>query len=1077
MRHSSLAILVSLLALSAVSAPVGQGASSAPALDDKPMSFHNRLLLNRLAVSGHTRVEIMLALREGSTEDALARVMRLGGQMRRSEPDVDYVRVEVPIDRVVELVADATVEAYQIASLASAGWYPSAHSQSRAEIERRGEGLPVARVRAERQATLPPLTPEEARGSGYTADDDAGVGRWYREHPTFDGRGVTIAFLETALVEFGHPVLQVARTLDGAEIPKIVGVFNTLGPDEPDATLVDLDKHIQTTQTWHRVGNRTYTLPGPGSYAFGIFSLPVASNLIQPFAVIRNEATGEVRVDTDSDTDFRDESALVDVNTRMDVKQLRITHPRAVDLAFVFAAGRRPNQVHLYTAARHGHPTMAVSVATGHATEHGLASGVAPGARALVVRFTAIQPRFHTLIEGYLDTARRSDVDILCDSTGMWPVPDTAQEFASLFFRRLIARYGKPIFHAAGNGLRYVNNVSGVGDVFSVGGSIGPATFASLYGGPLRQPVVHRHSASGPSIDGAIKPDFLAPENRINAGVWIEDGYVAIPKNAPERYLPAGYEISCCTSSASPYAAGLAALLLSAAKQTGTAYSVESLGRALRVGAQFLPEWASYHQGNGVLEVNAAWRELTRSIDVPRITVTANVVHPLFPYAAPGTTAAGLFEQHGWTTGARGKRTFRFTRESGPRAATRYPLSWTGNDGTFSAPASIKLPLGAPTALEVNIDVSAPGAHSAILNVHDPATNAIVFRTQATIVAAESFDRKTGEVRLTGSIPMMGGREHFVQVPNGVTAMSVELEVVRGTVGATILTPDGLFHSYFDHVRPLGGQTFPRGRYTFLQPSPAAGIWSVNLENTSALHEADLTLVSTEDAEYLITIRILGASIAPQPAGASGVDAAITNHLGRLREPVLGLSRGTMRTHNAASLPTGLPNLFDIDVPSDASALRLNLRATAPDGAALELYLYDCTSGECFLWDFTLPAVRARTMIVRSPAAGRWVAAVNSAPSPTRSVRFSLEEIVATGSTQRVPLQPGLTAQSVTRTERLNVDALSPASAMHNEILLCELFDEAAARDAVSYPWEIHEGVVSLATRPVAIGAAVLHPE
>jgi hypothetical protein len=1059
------------LAMSAWTAPAGFAPATMP--DGPVMSFHNRVLLNRLAVGGHHTAQVMLAVRPGRFQEMLARIANARGQVRRSEPDVDYIRADVPLVRLVDIATDAAVEAYQIASLASPSWYPSAHPQSRAELERNAEVVPVVRASTEPRSKLPVLSPETARGNGYTADEDAGVGRWRAEHPTFDGRGVTIAFLETALVEFGHPAVQVAKAIDGTEVPKIVGVLNTLGPDEADDTRVDLNVHIRTTQTWHAVGNRTYILPRAGAYTFGILWLPVAGELVQRFAVLRNEDTGDVRIDTDSDADLSDEQPLVDVNTRIDVRHLRVSHPRPADLAFVFGAGSRPDRVHFYTA-RSGHHTMSVSVATGNATPDGLAFGVAPGARALVVRYFASNPQFHTMIEGYLDTARRPDVDILCDSTGIATVPDATGEFAGLFFRRLVARYGKPIFHSAGNARRFLSNVSAVGDVFTVGGALGSATFASLYGGgTLPRATVHPSSAAGPAIDGALKPDFLAPENRISAGIWIDDGHVPLPKNAPTAHLPAGYEISCCTSASSPYAAGLAALILSAAKQAGVPYSVESLGSALRLSAQFLPDWPAHQQGNGVLDVNAAWRALQDVRVTPRIVAMGDATHALTPYVAHRKVGVGLFEQHGWVAGARGRRTLRFRRESGAAAPIKYRISWTGNDGTFAAPPTITLPLHTVSTAQVAIAVRASGAHSAILNLHDPHTDAVVFRTQATVIATEPFDAKTHATRFAGSIPLMHGRELFIRVPESTAAMSVELEVLQGSLGATLLTPDGLYRSYFDHVQPLSGRTFTKGRYSFVWPVPAAGTWSINLGNVSATQERNPALVSTESATYAITVRLLGASLDLRRASSMDIEATMTNRLGALREPILEVSRGTLRSHNGTALPTGLPNTFEINVPNGASTLRVNLRATSSDEPSLELYLYDCTSGECFLWDFTLPAVREHTTVVRSPLPGRWVAAVNAAPYPTKAVQFSLEEIIAGSATRYQAANLASAASPRWSITVKNAHQVPPTGAELGEILLFELFDAAAAREAVTYPWENRKGLFSLADRLVAVGAAV----
>src|SRR5206468_11296079 len=109
-------------------------------------------------------------------------------------------------------------------------------------------------------------------------------------------------------------------------------------------------------------------------------------------------------------------------------------------------------------------------------------------------------------------------------------------------------------------------------------------------GGTLDHLIIDPVGGAGPSVDGALKPDFLAPTHRIAADLPWNTASDPLPKNAPAARLPPGYMISCCTSATSPYAAGVAALLISAAKQEHVPYTLESLGRALRMGARFLPD-------------------------------------------------------------------------------------------------------------------------------------------------------------------------------------------------------------------------------------------------------------------------------------------------------------------------------------------------------------------------------------------------------------------------------------------------------------------------------------------------------
>jgi hypothetical protein len=1041
----------------------------------KRMSIHNRLLLNRLAVTGHHTLEVMLALEASGFDRVSAQIERLGGRVRRSEPSIAYVRAEIPIEKLVELVADPAVDAYQISSLSRGSWYRDGPPQDNAEMFRGFEIEPVVHAAPIKSpAKLPLLAPSAARESGYTADDDAGVGEWMRSHPTFDGRGVTIAFVETAQVEFGHPTLRSASALDGTEIPKLVSILNTIDPDDRDDTRVDLNTEVRAVSTWCRIGNRTYIVPHPGTYRFGLFALPAGNNLVQQFGVIRDEASGEIRVDTNGDADFRDEAPVVEVNKRYDVHTLRLSYPREAELAFVLAEGPIPHQLHIYVAGN-GHQAMTVSVSAGSRTDDGLASGVAPAARVLLVRSQSLDVRLSGILEGYLDAIKRADVDILCDSIGITMVPDTARDFAGLFMSRLTATYRKPIFHGAGNSLLLLNGVSPLGDAFSVGGSISAATFSALYGGgPIDSMMVHPTSTSGPALDGALKPDFLAPMHRIAAGAALSSDSIQIPKNAPTMRLPSGYTISCCTSASSPYAAGVAALLLSAAKQQGLPYSVETLGRALRLGARFLQDWPAHQQGNGVLDVNAAWRELQQSFDIPRIRVTGANVHALAAYAVAGASGVGLFEREGWQAGSRGRRVLQLTRESGIPKPVTYRLDWTGNDGTFSSASFVTLPLNEAVSLPLDISAASQGAHSAILNLHDPASDAIVLRSEATIVASARLDAPDRTAHFTGSVPMMRSVAHYVTLPEGVAALSIELEVLRGVMHTAVLPSPGVIREYYAHVLPQFGRMLTRGKYRLLLPWPSAGTWSITLINDSAWRESDKALVSTDEAAYTISVQALTTSLSLRATPAGNVSVDITNRAAVLQEPVLEVSTGTLTSHRASFLPSGLPNQFDIDVPIGSSTLALLLRGEKADTGPLELHLYDCTTGECFSYDFSVPAAKEQRLEVRKPKPGRWVAAINAAPFPTTSGGFVLDEIITHGVQRQAASRTGSRRAGDHWTETLDITASQSDGSNAIPVLLCELVDAAAERDATAHPWETRKVLTNFAERSVATGMALL---
>src|SRR5262249_30421218 len=124
------------------------------------------------------------------------------------------------------------------------------------------------------------------------------------------------------------------------------------------------------------------------------------------------------------------------------------------------------------------------------------------------------------------------------------------------------------------------------------------------------------YSARGPGEDGGFKPDLIAPSTSISVNSAVFPSRVRT-----EMYkLPFGYTSFGGTSSASPMAAGGAALLISAAKQSGISYTAERLQWALKSGARFLPSIGAHDQGAGLINVPAAWRTLKQASAFVTIT-------------------------------------------------------------------------------------------------------------------------------------------------------------------------------------------------------------------------------------------------------------------------------------------------------------------------------------------------------------------------------------------------------------------------------------------------------------------------
>jgi hypothetical protein len=268
-----------------------------------------------------------------------------------------------------------------------------------------------------------------------------------------------------------------------------------------------------------------------------------------------------------------------------------------------------------------------------------------------------------------------------------------------------------------------------------------------------------------------------------------------------------------------------------------------------------------------------------------------------------------------------------------------------------------------------------------------------------------------------------------------------------------------------------------QGLYKVVLPNPEPGTWTIQLGNTSTwapFARRNTELASDEDAEYVITVRALGASVRPAGSFASSGGLELRNIGSAIRQPAIAMSSGSLRSHHASFLSTGLPNVIDVAVPEDAATLRLQVRSDEPDDG-VELFLYDCTSGECFSYDIAFPAARTHTLVVRKPKAGRWVAAINPAPFAPAKGGFTLDEVITTGDqklyTSGAPRPPGARWTQVV--EVTNIRAADPG---RTGILFFELFDAAAERDEAQHPWDPRKDLPDLhrlRVRPVSLGSAI----
>ncbi len=213
--------------------------------------------------------------------------------------------------------------------------------------------------------------------------------------------------------------------------------------------------------------------------------------------------------------------------------------------------------------------------------------------------------------------------------------------------------------------------------------------------------------------------------------------------------------------------------------------SPPQLRQALNSSARFIGGYGAYEQGNGLIQVPAAWALLaSNSMKTVDITSSVAVDTALEQFLATPGIGVGIHDREGVTIDEEYARTYTFTRTSGGGGSTTYNLSWVGNDGTFSLDeTTLTLPKGAARELTVNIDPTEYGAHSAILNLDDPSSPGIEYQTLNTVVVAREFSGPGFSHTITGSVARNQSFSYFFKVEPGTPAFKVDFSGPSATPG------------------------------------------------------------------------------------------------------------------------------------------------------------------------------------------------------------------------------------------------------------------------------------------------------
>jgi hypothetical protein len=1020
--------LLSVVALCLLVASAASGRSGATTDESPKLGKHDRGLIARAEAAGRENVTLLLATKEGQTEAAANAIESAGGEVAYRDNEVGYLRVEMPLDRVEAVERIDSIEAADVDEVLQ---IPDPRPQGIAPI-------PIPQ---------PPPGADTPNDNPYMPIRDIGASQFLAENPTWDGRGVTIGVLDTG-IDLEHPSLQRTSTNER----KIVDWVTGTNPLEPvaslrDPTWIHMATQVTAENFQFTVGGVTYRAPRRnGAFNFGTFNeadplfggeysvLPTPGGDLNRdgdesdvFPILQDG--NQVWVDTNQNRSFDDEEGLRPYRRNFDVDffgqdnpgtPIRERVPFVVQIEQVTVGGAERTYVNIGIVSG-AHGSHVAGIAAGHALFGGPMSGAAPGAKLVSVRACLFVTgcTSHALTEGMIYAVRRANVDVVNMSIGGLPALNDGNNARCELYNRLIERQGVQFFFSQGNsgpGVNTAGDPAVCTKVMAVGAYISRETYARNYGVDEPYAIPYEDnllyfSSRGPREDGGFKPQILATGAAISTTPLWQPGS-PVPGTYP---LPPGYSMFNGTSMSAPQATGGAALLISAAKATGLRqYEPPKLRQAINSSARWIEEgdrYVAYDQGNGLMNVPAAWELLRQRIEPVEIQAAVPVATVLGAFLQPANTGTGIYDREGVTPGVSYIRTYTLTRTTGSNQPITYNLSWVGNDGTFSTAGSVSLDRNRPASLNVHINPTV-GSHSAILNFDDPSTPGIEFQTMNTVIAPYTFGADNNySVEVTGEAGRGQQLHYFFRIPAGTPAFKVDFSGPSeepGTGQARFLRwrPDGLPNDdnsvsscYLPPQPPVNpcNPSPPNPAEWGNNPSsrtvlnPMAGVWEVTVD-ARRTSDADF-------APFQLTATVLGASISPNPDIIESAtigepierEYTISNLFGAFTGRAAGTDLGSARL-GRFTIAHHETQEYDTTIPAGATRFRATIGNPSDPAADLDLFVFRCTP-TCVLVAQSADGDSEESVTINNPAAGLWKVVVDGFDVPAGTTQYDYVDV------------------------------------------------------------------------------------
>ncbi|BCL15681.1 S8 family serine peptidase [Micromonospora sagamiensis] len=973
-RRTSAALFASVVAAGAMTGAGGAATASAtpsapdaaPATATETLGSHDAKLLAEAEAKKAPTVTMIVATDKGEAKKVADGVEKLGGAVSQRFDSIGYVLAKVPTDKALK-----------------AARLPGVAAVDLDETIPLPDPTPEAAPAGSRSAVQGTTLSGPGAGTGavnpYMPTNETGAENFKASNPQWDGRGVTIGIMDSG-VDLDHPALQ--QTTTGER--KIVDWVTATDPLEDASWRAMLTEVTGPTFT---VGTATFKAPA-GTYRFNRFSESITrtsdpagdinrdGDTTDTFGILYDPVTHNIWVDADQDNDFTDEALMRPYKEKFDVGRFGTDNPATpvreqipfvveyredVDTTPVGGPGLVDYVSIGIVESTHGTHVAGITAANDMLGNTAF-DGAAPGAKLVSARACSWGGgcTFAALTTGMADLVINRKVDVVNMSIGGLPALNDGSNARAVLYNQLIEVYGVQLVISAGNsgpGVNTVGDPSVATNVISTAASISKDTWLANYGSVVRKKnALFNFSSRGPREDGGLKPQVAAPGSAISTAPTWQAGSPVAEAGYP---LPPGYAMLNGTSMAAPQAAGATALLLSAAKATGTGVTPAALRRALYTSAKPIADVPTYAQGYGMVNVPGAWSLLRKGVETRSYTSEAAVCTELSDFLTKYDAALGQFvpnpdqgvgvfnrcasNQGGQKVGQSRTYPVKITRASGPAGSIRHTIELRGNDGTFKAPTSVSLPLNKTVTVNVTAKATTAGAHGAIMTIDDPATSVVDFEVSTVVVASNDVTAPDFAYSAEGSVDRNGFTSYFVTVPPGTGALQVNLSGIA-TGSQTRFIAFNPYGVPVDSTSSLGCYTnFSDAAACKPQErdyqNPIAGVWEIEVESRRTS--------PTLNNPFKLDVRVQGVKVEPAvvelPSVTAGQPTQVTWSLTNTFGPVSVSGRGGPLSSVNAARPTigeGAAQEYTVEVPAGATTFTARIGNTAEVGADLDLYVF-----------------------------------------------------------------------------------------------------------------------------------------